>query len=195
MTRDEGKVLIDAIQRLIEKPDLDRPHQPLNKEQKAAIKDIDAAATSARKLAHATDNAGGVIKPFENAELEKMYQAIKERLIEECSIDPVLLTLMTQRPELVVALERREVRLEGNGSDLKGRIARLISEGFFQVPRRNANINAELEKTGNAAAGNRLSEALDWLKKAGFLVRDEAGSSWLQAPGIVIRKDSMATSE
>lgn len=136
-----------------------------------------------RTQREATGNMGEHIAPFDDAALERQYQAFKNRIIEEAAIDPVLLHLLTVRPEIVVEVERKVIALNG-GEDLKGRIARLIAAGFLSSPRKAGHINNELERTGTKAAGNRLSEALAWLKKAGFLVEEDTG--WNQAPGVKV---------
>lgn len=179
MKKHEAEKLIAVIRELAEgesaKPAAVPPAGP-----KAAPA---APASLERTQREATGNMGEHIAPFDDAALERQYQAFKNRIIEEAAIDPVLLHLMTVRPEIVVEVERKIISLNG-GEDLKGRIARLIASGFLSEPRKAGHINNELERTGTKAAGNRLSEALGWLKKAGFLV--EEGTGWAKAPGVKV---------
>lgn len=149
------------------------------------------ALTLDRATVEGTDNVGGHLKPFAEKDVEAQYQAFKARLLEECAVDPVLLHLLTARPEIVVTVERQVVELDG-GAELKGRIARLIASGFLNgATRRNSDISKELSRTGSEPAGNRLSEALDWLKKAGFLIRE--GDGWIKAAGVKVTERTIET--
>lgn len=184
----EADKLIDVIRTLVA-PELDRPHQKLNADQRKEMERIEKAGKSApatmdRKTLEGTSNAGDIVTHFDDPKLEELYQAFKTRLLEELPIDPVLLHLLTVRPEILVDIEKRTVNLDGTGADLKGRIARLIAAGFLSQPRRANDISNELARTGSSPAGNRLSEALDWLKKAGFLILDDR--FWIAAPGVKV---------
>lgn len=189
----EADKLIDVIRTLIG-PELDRPHQKHNADQKAEIERIrkaGEAATPEVNLAQhtleGTGSAGDTVQKFDDPKLEALYQAIKGRLLEELPVDPVMLHLLTVRPEIIVDVERRTVQLEA--TELKGRIAQLIAAGFLAEPRRPNHIANELERTGTKPAGNRLSEALDWLKRNGFIVRD--GDNVIAAPGVKITERTL----
>lgn len=142
-----------------------------------------------RSIMEGTGNVGDIVTRFDDPKLEDLYQQFKVRLLEELPVDPVLLHLLTVRPEILVDVERRTINLDGTGSDLKGRIARLIAAGFLAEPRRAGAIASELGRTGTSPAGNRLTEALDWLKKAGFLILD--GNVWIAAPGVKITERTL----
>lgn len=191
MKKHEADKLIDAIRSLLD-PDLapapsrrqdglDRPHQRMNKEQLEETARIAEAAAAGKQLEvgkavtmEGTDQAGGVALVFPDKTVEGLYQAFKARLLEELPVDPVFIHVLAARPEILVDVEKRVVELDGS-NDLKGRIAVLIANGFLAQPRKGAHINNELERTGTKAAGNRLSDALAWLKKAGFIVEAEGG--------------------
>lgn len=188
MNKHEADKLIETIRSLIGPTPADALSTSGKLPSEKALRDEiqkpnGRALTMDRATVEGTDNAGGVLKPFADKDLERQFQAFKNRLIEECAIDPTLLHLLTTRPEIVVDVERRVVELDGS-NDLKGRIARLIADGFLAQPRKAGHINNELERTGTKAAGNRLSEALAFLKKAGFLIEEDTG--WRAAPGVKV---------
>jgi hypothetical protein len=65
-------------------------------------------------------------------EKERLYQEFKARLIDDARIDPILLHLLTIRPEIVGEVEPRTVTLDG--TSVKGRVARLMAQGWFAGP-------------------------------------------------------------
>lgn len=183
MKKSEAETIIRAVTNAITSLVDNSARPSAASDPPAVIKPAGKALTLERPVLEGTDNTGGVSQPFADPEVEKMFQAFKARWIEEAAVDPVLLHLATTRPEMIVDVERRVVELNG-GTDLKGRIARLLAQGFFKEPRRGAEINRELARTGTEAAGNRLSEALFWLVQAGFLVRD--GLTYQAAAGVKV---------
>lgn len=116
-------------------------------------------------------------------QLEAIYQQIKRRLIDDCRIDPILLQLVTQRPEMVVEVEPRIVQVDG--ATMKGRVARLLAAGWFKEGRTTYAVRMELSRTGNdPGGGGSLAGKLGELREEGFLVRD--GEGWLAAPGLKV---------
>lgn len=114
---------------------------------------------------------------------EQLYQSFKNRMIDEARVDPVLLHLLTTRPELVVEVEPRVVELDGDS--LRGRVARLLAAGWFKERRSTSSVRSELSRTGaDPGGGGRLSEALAGLQRDGFLTRE--GDGWQLAPGVKI---------
>lgn len=180
MKASEAKVIIDAIQGLVdgEKPKLGA---------------FDARAPRLVKPAGEPDAppAPGAIewKPNPESIFEDFYQRVKNRLLDECQVDPVLLHLLTTRPEIVVDVEPRRMTLEG--SSLKGRIARLMVAKFFDEPRRQNQVRSELMRTGTEPNSGGLSTAISDFVKDGFLVRDS--DSYTLAPGVrVTEKEVVA---
>lgn len=99
-----------------------------------------------------------------------LYRAFKEQLIADASEHPALLCIITQRPELEVRVKRQVV--EADGDSLRGRIGRLIADGFFDQPQGPSATIAELRRRG---AGDDVkfntSKELVALTAMGFLVR------------------------
>lgn len=117
-------------------------------------------------------------------EFDALYQRIKTRFIEEARIDPILLQLIMQRTELVVEIEPRVVVVDGMGS-LKGRVARLMAQGWFATARATSAVRKELARTGtDPGGGGGLSTVLTDYVKDGFLTRE--GDGYLLAPSVKV---------
>lgn len=114
-------------------------------------------------------------------EFEELYQKIKRRLLDELRIDPVFLKLLANVPELEVTIEPQVVELDA--STLKGRVALLISRGYFDVAKKTGTVRNELARTGaDPGGGGNLSDRLSELVRDGFLTRE--GDGYAKAPGI-----------
>lgn len=126
---------------------------------------------------------------FDVGDMETLYQAFKNRFIEDAKIDPVLLHLITSRPEMLIEVERRVVEIDG--SKLKGRVARLMAAGYFENARTTGAIRNELARTGpDPGGGGQLSECLKGLTVEGFLTSESAG--WKIAPGVKITERELS---
>lgn len=111
---------------------------------------------------------------------EQTYQAFKARLIADM---PALLRVLTNAPELEVAVARRTV--EANGQSLKGRIALLLKQGFFSEVRSNNAVVKELGRTGKQVhPSNSLRELRDLLAD-GFLT--DEGTGYRAVDGMQVR--------
>lgn len=110
------------------------------------------------------------------------YAAFKRRLLA----DPgVIVVLNDVRPALSVRTERPT--LEIDGSTLKGRLAKLIHEGFFRAARPAGDVLKECQRRGWLTANNRsnhLAPPLGDLTEMGFLTREDAG--YQAVPGMKI---------
>lgn len=136
-----------------------------------------------RTQREATGNMGEHIAPFDDAATERQYQAFKNRLIEEATIDPVLLHLLTVRPEIVVEVERKIENIDGG--TMRGRCASLIAQGWFDQERATSAVRAELTRTGaDPGGGGTLGTRLSELQRAGFLTL--SGKGWIKAPGVKV---------
>jgi hypothetical protein len=101
---------------------------------------------------------------------EVLYQAFKARLIAEA---PAVLQVLGDKPELRVAVERRTI--EANGDTLIGRLAILISKGFFDEATKAYAAFVELNRRGIGSAKPNVYKACDQLAKLGFLTKEADG--------------------
>lgn len=83
---------------------------------------VDAALPAERKQ---SDNEDAIRIGKEPASAwvarEALYQEFKTRILDDARIDPILLHILTSRPEILVEVEPRIVRLDL--SNLRGRVA------------------------------------------------------------------------
>lgn len=100
---------------------------------------------------------------------EELYQAIKERLAVDA---PRLLKILLVKPEIEVEVVRETVRVDGK--TLKGRVARLIADGFFDTGRLQSHVIAELERHGLGVSDKKnLPRDINSLVEMGFLTIED----------------------
>lgn len=139
-------------------------------------------------LSDRTPAPGGKLS-IDTDQLEAIYRAIKNRLIDDLRIDPVLVQLLAARPEIELLIEPRIVQLEA--SSLKGRVARLVAAGWFAEGRATSAVRRELARTGaDPGGGGSLSQKLAELQREGFLTSE--GERWTVAAGIKITEKAIA---
>lgn len=111
---------------------------------------------------------------------DALYERFKTRLIEE---SPAIIRTIALKPEISVKAKR--VVIEADKS-LKGRVALLISEGFFKEPRPSLDVAREFGCRGIGYANNTLGQALAALNSMGALIKE--GNAFQQASGVKINK-------
>ncbi|HXP23451.1 MAG TPA: hypothetical protein VN807_04900, partial [Candidatus Sulfotelmatobacter sp.] len=114
---------------------------------------------------------GEFLKRFPAASYESMYQYVRKRIYE----DPNL-CLETYSPELRVKIERPVVTADTK--TLFGRMAQLVSEGFFNEVQGSRIATAEAVRRGWCHPKTpfmRVQDPLDKLTAMGFLTREAEG--------------------
>lgn len=109
-----------------------------------------------------------------------------EQFKTQAQKDPVVLRILQERPELEI---RREIKnVVAHASSVKGMVAVLISEKFFDNPRPFDDLRKELIRRGKIdtkTPSRNIYQAVDELLELGFLTRE--GTDALQAvPGMKI---------
>lgn len=94
---------------------------------------------------------------------EALYQRFRARAMK----DPVVLKVLTMKPEIVVEVKTETIAMDG--ASLPGRVARLIAGKFFDTPKRHTDVRNELQRTGPPVHGGDLSKKLKELVAKGFL--------------------------
>ena len=122
------------------------------------------------------ETAERAFTPNESMDNERLYQAIKSRLIEEA---PGLIRVLAEKPELDIIVTRRKI--EADGSSLKGRITRLMAAGFYDGGKTNSATRKELQRTGPDSNNANIGRVLDELVACGFLTR-ESGDAFTTVP-------------
>ncbi len=107
---------------------------------------------------------------FSDGQEEDLYQRFKARLAADA---PAILQVATIRPEIDVTVTRRKI--EADEGTLQGRLAILISEGFFaDVTSANTAFN-ELVRRGKGSAKPNVYKECDKLATLGFLTKEDGG--------------------
>jgi len=96
--------------------------------------------------------------------------------------DPGILDLLARRPELRVTVERPVV--EANSKTLRGALAVLISERFFDTPKNGNTAFNELKRRGKGTAKPNVYRELDELAEMGFVTKEETG--YQAVPGMKV---------
>lgn len=121
--------------------------------------------------------------PLDIGDFETTYQAVKNRLLKELPDHPRLLRVLAERPEIEVTVERKIATVDG--LSLRGRVARLIAEGFFDAPVGQSAIVQRLSSTGTrVSTGKHIGQPLDQLIIDGFLTKEASG--YKAVPGMKI---------
>lgn len=119
---------------------------------------------------------------FTVPDLEYIWKFIKARADKEG-----LAELLTRRPELRVKVERTPVTMDD--SNLQGRIARLLHEGFFKTPRNGPAVQKELKRrTGIEQPTTNLYKPLNKLTEMGFLTVEQDGYQEVAEMKVMVQK-------
>jgi hypothetical protein len=177
-------------------------YEALEADYKTLIKAHDALAARIRKLEPwadfstggesalpAADNgtAGGVRNPdlspaapvlIEGLQLETVYEYVRARAEK----DPGILELLKRRPELRVTVERQVI--EADGKTLRGALATLICERFFDTPKNGNAAFKEIQRMGRRTAKPNVYRELDTLAEMGFVTKEDAG--YQAVPGMKV---------
>jgi hypothetical protein len=99
-----------------------------------------------------------------------LYKRLLARLLKA----PPLLKLNVAKPEIEVH-RKREV-IEVSHSNLKGRLAGMIAEGFFDSPTTGSAAYVELrERRGFSTSKPNVYRELDLFAEMGFVTKEEGG--------------------
>lgn len=114
---------------------------------------------------------------------DQLYEAIKARLLADAEVQATLLKVQHRSSAIVVEVERRAVTIEG--SSTRGRVARLVAQGWFDEARAASAVRGEMKRTGaDPGGGGSLYDILNAFVRDGFLVRD--GDKFAKAPSCVV---------
>ena len=106
---------------------------------------------------------------FTVPDLDYIYKFVKARAEK----DSAILELLTRRPELRIKIERQTVQMDD--SQLIGRIARLLHEGWFAQPKNGPAVQKELKRRGCEQPTTNLYKPLNKLTEMGFLTLESDG--------------------
>ena len=102
-------------------------------------------------------------------DIDSIYEEIKRRALS----DPGILRVLASKPEIEVKIERKKI--EATTESLYGRIALLISEGFFDEVMSANKAFGEIKRRGVPVAPPSVYRECDRLAKDGFLTKENGG--------------------
>lgn len=127
------------------------------------LEELEAQPPAAKPAEGAPQSAGAI---DENA----LYERLLARLLKV----PALVKLNTGKPEIEVHRQRQII--EVSHSTLKGRLAGMIAEGFFDAPITGSAAYAELrERRGFSTSKPNVYRELDGFAEMGFVTKEEGG--------------------
>lgn len=177
MTKEEADRLIDTIRGFVGGP------APSGDQRRVL-----ASAPNGAKLVTSQRPAAPAEQSAESE--ERQFERFKAWLLRDLEVDPVFTRLLANTPELEVQFTRRTVTLTDD--TLRGRVARLLAQGWFETPRTVGGCRAELKRTGtDPGGGGTLGQILNQFVAERFMVRVNDGFSL--APGVKIREREMVS--
>ena len=111
---------------------------------------------------------------------EQLFARFRARILKDAAVLKVLHTM----PHIDVVVEH--VKLEADGSTLRGRLALLIADDFFNAPAAGNAAYQELQRRGFSTAKPNVYRELDKLAADGFLTKEADG--YKRVPGMRITK-------
>ena len=115
---------------------------------------------------------------------EEQYQKWKARLVAELRQEaPALVKLLATSSELEVTVDRR--RVEVGDSSLRGRVGKLIAQGFFASSQKAGPTRTELVRTGPDCNTANIGRELNYYRDLGLLTCESDG--YRIAPGAKAR--------
>lgn len=100
---------------------------------------------------------------------EELYQWFRDRIRQ----DPEMLRVLVSKPSITVTIERPTI--ESNGKTLRGALAQLIAEKFFDTPQKGQTAFDELQRRGRSISKPNVYRECDSLAELGFLTKEDGG--------------------
>lgn len=123
--------------------------------------------------------SGGSSGISNGGNLESIYAYVVER----ASKDPAVIRVLVERPEIEVKVRRQVIEIDG--ASTRGRIARLIADGFYDSGATNTGTRNELKRTGPDVNNGTISKLLYELVEKGFMTK-ESGDRFVAVPGMKV---------
>jgi hypothetical protein len=161
------------------------------REAKVVLKDSESLRTAERTRAlnaHNTENTRNT-KITENkpGQPEKMFsEGLVQAVIDRLRSEPgVKLVVGKSESEISLIIERSVI--SASDSTIKGRLALLIMDGFFDSPKGLAEVRAEAKARGWGVWSSgyhnvKVPQELRWMQEAYFLRKE--GEQWTALPGV-----------
>lgn len=142
----------------------------------------DQAAALARESVHPGPSSS-IPLPGLQPTLDQFYDYFLSRLKTDERGQALLLKVQTSRPEIVVEIVPRVVAIDG--SSARGRLAKLMADGFFDGGKRQGEARTQMGKTGSEVNGGTISTLFSEFVRDGLLVR-HGSDRYIMAPGLKV---------
>ena len=121
-------------------------------------------------------------------EAEYWFANVWPIIRDKVLVDPVSLKVLNNFSQVEVLTKRKTVQLDGD--TLRGRLALMITEGFFDAGKKGADCFGYLRSRGQEVANANLSRELKALTTMGFLTMNgnTNQTTYTRVPGIKITK-------
>lgn len=174
---DVGEFVASMKAALAGKPVEARPEpkiapKPVAKPKEREVKESEASALRAenadlkRRLAALEGQPNPVAtsaQPAGALDMDTIYAEVKLRAAN----DPGILQILQSKPEIKVLIQRHVIEIDG--TSLRGRIARMLAEGFYDSGKTNNGTRTELKRTGPDNNNANIGKVLDEFLRMGFL--------------------------
>jgi hypothetical protein len=121
--------------------------------------------------------------------INDIWPRVRDRITSEAVKDPVILNLLASRPELNVSVAVRTTSL--TDETLKGKLAKLVADGYFDKPVNGYTAFNELKRRGVSVAKPNVYRELDNLSGMGFLTKEDGG--YQRVPGIKVTQTEISS--
>lgn len=142
---------------------------------RADVQDLRRQLNEYREIAGFGPNGGEPVVVQKTAGEPGRYDfdLIYNEIVRRAQNDPGILQLLATRPELRVVIEPKV--LDVDGTKLRGGIALLLHQGFFEHPQSGYAVFSELQRIGRKVAKRTVYDELDRIAEMGFLTKEETG--------------------
>lgn len=180
MTSKEADALIATIRQFV-------AAEPIKDDKRHVL----AQATNGSKLVRPLPaEPSEPSRPMELGDKEKLFEQFKTWLLKDLDVDPVFVKLLANVPEMEVQFTSNKVTLTDD--TMRGRVARLMAQGWFDTTRTVGGCRTELKRTGpDPGGGGTLGQILNQFVTDKFLVRD--GDGFTLAPRVKITEKAMVS--
>lgn len=169
-----GEIVVSSVwKKHPRRPAHQSPLDPIEEEEPPMSKAVEEKLDQLITLM----TAGAVVAPTPPAAVpngqideEALYQRFKARLAKEA---PALLKVLSLKTELQVTVERQVIEIDGK--TVRGRLAKLVADGWFDQMKSGHAAYVELERTGGAGAKPNVYKALDYLSEIGIVTKETNG--------------------
>ncbi len=167
---------------------LQEENKQLRVQLNAAGKAVELVAAGAPRSANGpvqTDSVADRIASMQGSSFDGFLANVAARVIEQIRKDPVLIRLAVEKPAVEITVNRKVVTMDD--STIKGKIAKLLHEGWFAQERNAAETHAEVVRRGMAPKTPQVRswEALNEFCSLGLLYRND--KQYTAAPDVETR--------